>query len=221
MRFSRLEIGNRPKRVLKNTHMTVKTVCAVCNNGWMSGLESKIIPILTQMFDDQAVSLGEVQQKDLAVWVTKMTFLLDSTKGREAARRFYRKEDAGALRVTSEIPQSTKIWVGRIDTFMHRHIGATEIRRRPEKNATEIVRATTLMNEHFVAQVVTHRIDPPPSNRFDFQVEPRRGDWDSVLSSIWPIQQPIVRWPPPCSFTADGSTVSFRQACVTPSESCC
>jgi hypothetical protein len=94
MRFSRLELGNRPKRILKNAHMTVRTVCRVCNNGWMSGLESKIIPILTQILDDQRVSLDEVQQKDLALWVTKMAFLLDSTKGREAARRFYRKEDA-------------------------------------------------------------------------------------------------------------------------------
>ena len=80
-----------PEVILNNTELTVKSVCGNCNNGWMRSLEGEAKHILERMFDDKPISLDVNQQRIIATWITKMAFLFDSIKGRNAVNVFYEK----------------------------------------------------------------------------------------------------------------------------------
>jgi len=47
----------------------VKCVCAVCNQGWMSNIESAAQPIVTAMIEDQRVILDTGDQEKVAKWL--------------------------------------------------------------------------------------------------------------------------------------------------------
>jgi len=47
----------------------VKCVCAECNGGWMSDIESAAQPILTPMIEDQRVTLDTGDQEKVAKWL--------------------------------------------------------------------------------------------------------------------------------------------------------
>ena len=199
MRFSKLELWKRPGIIYRGDEFTTRMVCGTCNNGWMADLESEAIPVLSPMFDGEYVQLSEHQQRLLSVWITKMALIQESTKGRGTVQRFYTKEETRSFRTERLIPAITKIWIGRFDIADHRNIGATEI-KRASQNGYDEIRATTLFNEHFVSQIVTQR------SKNGIEIEPKPGDWEHVLISIWPIQSLVVMWPPPHSFSKDGST---------------
>jgi len=75
--------------VVPNPELKVKTVCGVCNNGWMSNLEADNIPIIGTMLEDKSTSLDEQQQRLVAAWSVKTAMMSDSMKGRNAPNRFY------------------------------------------------------------------------------------------------------------------------------------
>lgn len=174
MGYSRLAVGNRPERILKGTHLTVRTVCDVCDTGWMNDLEGEIIPILSPMFEDQTATLDHDQQKILSVWVAKMALLLDSTTGRNMANRFYTKEEAVALRVNRELLPFTTSFIGRLDVSC-RAITGTRFNTTTDQ-AKLIGCATTMTNEHFVAQIVSMHLDPSPEGPATIQLEMPPGD---------------------------------------------
>jgi hypothetical protein len=97
----------------------VKTVCGICNNGWMSDLEADNIPVIGSMMQDIAIPLDEAQQKLVAAWSVKTAMVSDSMKGRAAPNQFYTRDECINMRLKREIPARTLIWISRIDG-MHR-----------------------------------------------------------------------------------------------------
>jgi len=198
----RLKRGNGSEVVLNKTALITKSVCGKCNNGWMSALEAEVKPILTPMFEDETASLNSEQQHTLAAWVTKMAFLLDSTKGRNAKNAFYTKNEGLALREFRQIPHISTIWIGRLDE-LHRAITGTDFRRQSDIGPITGT-VTTLTNEYFVAQIVSLHLTNPPTVPTQIPLEENPGDWDKALTPIWPPKHSSVNWPPVASFTNGG-----------------
>jgi hypothetical protein len=48
----RVKRGDREEIIVPDPEQTVRTVCSVCNNGWMHNLEDANIPLIGKMFDD-------------------------------------------------------------------------------------------------------------------------------------------------------------------------
>lgn len=176
----RLQRANGPEVVLNDTGLTVKTVCAACNTGWMSKLEEEIKPVLAPMFDDTSITLNKVQQRLLAVWITKMAFLFDSTKGRNAENKFYSRTEGTALRVSQQIPALTRIWMSRLDQA-HRGITGTDFTLLSGAKRVGEGAVVTLTNEHFIAQIVTLHSKGSPTNPAVIEVTPKPGDWENML----------------------------------------
>jgi len=56
-----------------------KNVCqTTCNGGWMSELEDRARPILTDMLMGKPVTLSATQQLTVSAWLTKCAMLFDS-----------------------------------------------------------------------------------------------------------------------------------------------
>lgn len=71
----RIQRGSSEKKIIPNPEIMVKTVCGICNNGWMSDLEAGNIPVIGSMLQDIAIPLDEAQQKVVAVWSLKTAMM--------------------------------------------------------------------------------------------------------------------------------------------------
>jgi hypothetical protein len=166
----------------------VNRVCATCNNGWMSELESVAKPILTPLVLGQKTVLDKHAQKVAAVWATKtaMVFQL-ATKHRSIKRSQFHY-----LRTHLRPPPSAQVWLGcrtadepKPGLFGFRSSGlAPEGETQPRFDAYLV----TIGIGHFVAQVYGH--DLP----FD-SIWARRGEFADALVQVWPLAEDEVVWP--------------------------
>lgn len=67
---------------------------------------------------------------------------------------------------------------------------------------------TTLLVGYFVIQAVTVRNKPGVEAR-GIIPETTQGPWDRLLTQVWPVVDPVVRWPPALSF--DDSANRFER----------
>ncbi|MFI4957364.1 MAG: hypothetical protein ACHQAX_09190 [Gammaproteobacteria bacterium] len=104
-----IDKGERPGH-LKNK--IIRKVCQSCNNGWMSTIESSVIPILKKMLNGSCV-LNENQILNLAQWI----FLKVTTA--EHDREDYvvtSKRHLVEFKSSLDIPKNFNIWLGKFDS---------------------------------------------------------------------------------------------------------
>ncbi len=188
--------------VIPHPEVTVKTVCGICNNGWMSDLEAENIPIIGNMLQDITLPLDEAQQQTVGAWAMKTAMMTDSTKGRLAPNRFYKREECISMRLSRKIPAQTLIWMGRIEGMHLADIGTDFTLADPDKNRIAMGSADTIVAGHFVTQVVTVHVEKDGVEIS--AISCKMGDWDESLIQIWPIKKPTVHWPPKVTFTNGG-----------------
>jgi len=188
--------------VIPDPELKVKTVCGVCNNGWMSSLEAETIPVLGEMVEGHTVDLSEDQQALIAAWSVKTAMMSDSMKGRNAPNLFYTREECSNLRICRSIPANTLVWIGRIDGMHLANVGTDFTLNDQVGSRLASCIATTIVAGHFVTQVVAVHHDQPGAQ---LEAIPCKwGNWNQNLEQIWRIQKPVVTWPPPLSFTNGG-----------------
>ena len=188
--------------VIPDPELKVKTVCGVCNNGWMSTLESENIPIIGEMVEDRPITLNADQQKLVAAWSMKTAMVGDSMKGRNAPNKFYTRDECRGARESRTIPPLTLMWIGRTDGMHLWNRGTDFTLNHAEGNRLATVIAATIVAGHFVTQVVTVHMNQQGKVLADLPC--KFGDWVEKLIQIWPTQQSIVHWPPPKTFTNGG-----------------
>jgi hypothetical protein len=66
--------------------MTVRAVCATCNNGWMAALEEQAKGFLDPMFHARMRAVDQVGQKTLATWALKTVMIAEADTRVWAAR---------------------------------------------------------------------------------------------------------------------------------------
>lgn len=54
-----------------------RVVCKICNEGWMSELEVRVIPIITKMFTLKKTIISQYEQEELAFWAQKTMLMLN------------------------------------------------------------------------------------------------------------------------------------------------
>jgi hypothetical protein len=199
----RIQRGNSEQKIIPNPEIMVKTVCGVCNNGWMSNLEAENIPIIGSMLQDIAIPLDGAQQKSVAAWSVKTAMVSDSMKGRSAPNQFYNRDERANMRVSREIPARTLIWIGRIDGMHLGNFGTDFALFDPQKERIGMGSVSTSVAGHFVAQVVTVHIEK--ENIEISNLPCKMGNWNDSLLQLWPTQKSIVQWPPKAPFTNGGA----------------
>src|ERR1700737_138002 len=81
------------ERLLSAGHIAAKTrsVCKMCNTGWMSDLEQRSKPLLVGMMKGQTRTLYLVSQRIVATWAYKTALMLQeaATSRNHPARRVF------------------------------------------------------------------------------------------------------------------------------------
>lgn len=198
----KMQRGKAGRVIIPHPEITVKTVCGICNNGWMSDLEAENIPIIGSMLQDIATLLDEAQQKTVAAWSVKTAMMSDSMKGRNAPNRFYNRDECVDMRLAREIPARTLIWIGRIDGMHLVDIGTDFTLLDPDKNRIGMGSVDTIVAGHFITQAVTVHVEKEGVEIPALTC--KMGNWNESLIQIWPIQKPTVHWPPKVTFTNGG-----------------
>ncbi len=196
------QLGGSKNKTIPDPQITVKTVCGVCNNGWMSKLESENIPTIGCMVQDISTPLDETQQKSVAAWSIKTAMVSDSMKGRAALNQFYSRDERVKMRIGHDIPPRTLIWIARIDGMHLGNFGTDFALFDPQKQRIGMGSVTTIVAGHFVTQAVSVHLEG--ENIEIPELACKMGNWNELLAQIWPIQQPTALWPPKLTFTNGG-----------------
>jgi hypothetical protein len=199
----RLQRGKSTEKIVPNQELKVKTVCVTCSTGWMSGLEAENIPIIGSMMQDISTPLEGAQQKSIAAWSVKTAMMSDSMKGRNAPNRFYDRDECVNMRRTPQIPDRTRIWIGRVDGMHLGDFGTDFTILSQDKRRIGMGSVATIVAGHFISQVVTLHSVSEYEGHIEISCTP--GDWNNMLIQIWPIEKPTVQWPPKTSFTNGGA----------------
>lgn len=88
---------------------TVKAVCAGCNNGWMSRLESRAKLLLLPMLEGRGRELHQDGQRTLAAWALKTAMMVEHTLGPE--KRVVPEEEHAYLLEHEHPSEHVVIWM--------------------------------------------------------------------------------------------------------------
>jgi hypothetical protein len=195
----RHKVGNRPEKIVGNPQQKIKTVCSVCNNGWMSQLEDENIPIIGCMFADVAIPLDEGQQSLVSAWAVKTAMVVDSIQGRDLSRRFYKRDECVSMRLYRTIPPRTRIWIGHSALSALSAIGTLVGAFNADRTAKMPGMVVNIVVGHLAIQVFSFRVEPEDPSIKD--PEPKPGNWEDLLMPIWPTWRNALTWPPKATFT--------------------
>jgi hypothetical protein len=169
----------------------VRCVCARCNQGWMSDIETEVKPHLQPMIQGRQRILGTKAQTALAKWVFLKVLMFDQWRNddsRIVSSEHYRDFYAG-----KRPPLHTRVMTAAYE-------GGTSIGRyndvsldlTPPGGAEELqgVNAylATMTIHHAVLQVFGHQY----REELDLTRPPNLA---AAVTRIWPIRQPVA-WPP-------------------------
>jgi hypothetical protein len=91
-----------------------KRVCKPCNNGWLSVLENKIIPIFKRLTYEQTIDLDIEEQTLLSTWASLLSIKWDLTDVNTCG---HKPGDIKHIHDTKFAPPNFRVWVG----FSHDH----------------------------------------------------------------------------------------------------
>jgi hypothetical protein len=198
----RVKEGEEPEQNSNDPERTIDTVCHACNNTWMSQLEEKNIPMVGNMLEDKPTVIDAGRQRLLVEWAVKTAMVSDSTNDHQGGGKFYTRDECVAMRVSKEIPKGTRVWIGR---FTESHLGmfGTDFTiLSSDKSRIGTGTANTVVVGHFVAQVVT--VHAKPGSEIAREIQPKPGNWENMLSQLYPRVHKNMSWPPRVSFTNGG-----------------
>lgn len=177
-------------------HIKVKFVCTVCNNGWMSRLESQVKPIVEPLLGEANVTLDIRDQSTLAAWAVKTAMVFEALR-LSCSRWFYEDQERADIRANLSPPHRTNVWIAKCVDLPGALCAASDLSDMPGDNAESVRGYTTTMGIGPLAlQVLTIRVPTtvPPDAAITAAVRP--GPWDRAILRIWPDPQAPVAWPP-------------------------
>lgn len=175
----------------------IRSVCAPCNGGWMSSIETRARPLLEAMMRREPVELHADAQEALSVWACLKTIVGHTlTEGRRLAsadwRRYLYKSKrppgdwfVGVTGFTGTVQAYFDI---RVENFVRDVIGKDgKARERPA--GTEVF-----------ASMIIRGLAIKVFGLRQSQLQPPRPD---ALLPIWPSSSRVLFWPPPNSVDDD------------------
>jgi hypothetical protein len=177
---------------------TMNRACERCNSGWMSRLETTVIPFLKPLLWGKPIVIDESARLNLARWLLKTVmaweffYLRDhapfytNSQRREFSRSPHSVPDHGLIMSAAHFVGNAK----RDDAwFLEGPVALTEA----AAGNTGYGYTTTFAIGQIALQVFRFRWRENLTERVNFKV---RGDWTRVGFEIWPLQFTNASWPP-------------------------
>jgi hypothetical protein len=167
--------------------LTRRSVCAQCNNGWMSDLEVKAKPFLLSMIRGHTRTYYATGQTVIATWMLKTALIAGSRFRPALPPEFYVQ-----LYEEQRPSQHTCVWLAGAPYAEHHQSDFRPIRMQPEggdpppePNAFSAM----IVVGQLVGFVLSWQKTEPPTTRL-------RTAFGPAIVQVWPSEQDIT-WPPP------------------------
>lgn len=199
----------RGKKAPNLHEVTVKAVCATCNNGWMSALETAVAVPLKKMANppSPAPHLVNPQVKRLlAAWAFKCFLMYDQY--RDSRDRVFVKRDYVEFERTKLPPRTARIYMGLTNSpnagiGMWHEAHLLNIDPTPD---SQIILATKPRNlagsylgfqgVYFIQQFYQDDINWNPAARKSIEIPARIAVEETPVHQIWPQNNKALHWPP-------------------------
>jgi len=190
-------LSRRPVRVTRNLTVRLGGVCAGCNNGWMSRLETSTRKVMAPAMQGREVHLSSGDQALVALWATKMALLLERSMIDIRGRGFAPASHFKWLHDNHSPPPTTRVWIGAVRDFGdHPAWGHTATMQHGAEISEGYLAAFTV--GHVLFQVLgIENLTVRPVGDGPIALPLRDGRY---LVPIWPDLLPEVIWPPPSVF---------------------
>jgi hypothetical protein len=203
-RFRKLEVfvdmPEKKQRRQQGVGFTTRSVCATCNNEWMSKLESRAKPVLEPIVDGRQTSLDSVAQEIVAAWAVKTAMVAERAIGVGTHQLYWSTTERENFRQPPHVPpgdpgDATNV---RIACYVGSKLGmifagASSARRlsEPSVHVAPLTRATLVIGK-MVLQVESHRWKEVTGHtgRLTGPAHASRAQF------IFPVRQLKVSWPP-------------------------
>lgn len=192
-------IGKKASVWIPKPEVKVSSVCATCNNVWMSRLETENKTAIHAMINGDSYSLSSKDQTCLSRWAVMKAMVIDSIN--RERNPFYDATERDQLK-NSIVPNGTLVWLGRLRVKAF-HFGGTDIWGEIDKVPKAFHGCVTnIIMGHLVIQVLSGHAPAQlvPNSLF---INCKTGQWDVNLLDIWPATESLS-WPPSVSFTLSG-----------------
>lgn len=189
--------------------VTVKSVCATCNNGWMSTLENSIRGPLKKMADppNPVPHLVDAQTRTLlAAWAHKCFLMYDQY--RDPRDRVFVEEDFVAFKNSQRPPQTARIYMGitnsPISTFAmwhETHLLVLDLEADPQTALATYSRNMAsshlgVQGVYFIQQYFKPDIPWTPAARRAIDLAAMAAAEATPARQIWPPKSKPFHWPP-------------------------
>jgi hypothetical protein len=182
--------GSLEPRPVDRAEILIKKVCEKCNNGWMSQLEGRAIPVITRLVDHAACFVDIHDCKTIALWSLKTSMVLEAVNDPE--HWLYSDLDRCLLMKKDQIPPFTNIWIAKCINFSTLYSTSRTL-SNPHDQARASV--STLAFGCLAIQVRKLLPSSPLNPNTVVTVEERPGPWEQVVSQVWPPSPELVHWP--------------------------
>lgn len=172
--------------------LLVNWLCAKCNNGWMSRIESETKPIFVAILDEKLNVINCSNQSTLACWAVKTSMVLECLNSNRIW--FYTDDERQLMCDTQTIPAITYVWIAKCVNHPNIYSAAKYFRTSIDNNSG-IAYATTMGFGSLAFQVLSIKIPKAIPENVSITYSVTEGPWYRTLLQIWPIIQDSVRWP--------------------------
>ncbi|MEV3928641.1 hypothetical protein [Streptomyces sp. NPDC049944] len=167
----------------------VKKVCAPCNNGWMSQLETSSKDSLDPLITQQGLPLISLrQQRQIALWATKTAMMADQVQ----IQPLLPSHQLQRMHTHRAIPGGTRVWLGSCrdrNPTVTSHTVRVDLTGASTPDALQPVGFFCPMKiGHLCIYVYFPAVDVVIQHAPEFH---------SSVARIWPRRSSDLPWPPP------------------------
>ncbi len=172
--------------------LLIKWLCAECNNGWMSRIESKTKPVLAPLLDDRLSAIDSSNQSMLASWAVKTSMVLECLNPNRS--RFYTDDERQMMCAKQTVPPRTSVWIAKCVNQPNIYSAAKDLRTSMDDNGVHAY-TTTMAFGSLAFQVVSIKTPKTIPEYASLTYDVTQGHWDKTLLQVWPIIQESIGWP--------------------------
>ena len=185
----------------------VRSVCASCNNGWMSRLETEAKPAIEKVLSNDELILTEPERELIARWVLKTAMVFEAVGGKGW---FYSAAERKSVR-DGKIPSGySGIWVARCRGLSGAFADANNMFETSALSTAGVHgHVTTLAFGGVAFQVLTVRPSVAvPKNAVITIGEANVEPWPDTALQLWPPTVPFD-WPPTIGLHGEPGVEAF------------
>lgn len=188
--------------------MRVRCVCARCNSGWMSVLQSQAKPILIPLLKGARHSLRKREQAMLATWITMFTMVAEYRLRPGELAAISADERRQFMETRRPLP-NWKIWIGTIndDSWRGRYVHTTlpvyESADPGKRSAAGVLIPNTQTTTFVVDRLYVHVLSSSVVKVEKQKISSR------LVERIWPLITKTIKWPLQPLVPADADWISM------------